>query len=891
MLSQSETTARYRSVLLLCVALSCIAWVNDSDKVQVGETPSWVIPASYDSELVRPDEELGGGVHYLLVDTQTRVNGPDVEEYWRLAFRVVNSEGVRNQSQLSIEFDPEYQSLDFHQAFVVRDGEPRNQLSLSAIDVIQQEDQLHRQIYDGRRSALLFLSDVRPGDIIEYAYTRRGLNPAFQGKFVGGRSLQWAVPVETIRHRLLWPKDRKLRIRNHGTEIERNTRSNGTTQEFTWVANEVPALVLEAETPSWFSPYPWIQFSEFEDWDQVAAWGASLYRTPPSQTDLLDAWVKEIQETHPSLQDQITATVRHVQNDIRYLGIELGAGAYEPTPSPEVLERRFGDCKDKALLCVDLLSRLGVQAAPALVNTTLCGEISRWLPSPHAFDHVIVRIVHDDQPFWIDTTIPQRGRLGDSYVPSYGRALVLTSNGEPCQKVSTPECVTPSLQINRTFQVAPPGDTTWLTVESVFSREEADWIRAAGQQTSNKELEQSFLEFYLRAYPSAEIAAPLEWADDEENNQIRVVESYTIPDFWDMEEDDLLMCDASALEMEARLHHPVRGPRTMPCALPFPMHVSSVTTLHLPQDWSIDNESRVVETNQFRLAMNRVRAKNKITLFHEYQVKVDHVTAEGFAAYCDEVEKARSQLGYYLTYPKNVSANFAAAGSTPADEDFSSTYQSGLHVGASGVAAFVVVLSLFMAVQILRLRPRVRDEEIPDPRTRPRFGGIWLTLLGLNLIGATIIRSMEIYSCLPVFTVEGWHLMSQESVAGLPANLGQVILGVVCVEWFLLVLCSVSVILYFMRRRSFRSVCMAFLLINCGVSMGSMSLFEGILEEVDKRDAARTFWFSVIWVAYLYRSERVKELFVNGIERRRLSPAQEALMEKHGLPVRNPIES
>ena len=44
-----------------------------------------------------------------------------------------------------------------------------------------------------------------------------------------------------------------------------------------------------------------------------------------------------------------------------------------PKPTQELLTlaRRFGDCKDKALLTVTLLRALGVQADPVLVNTDL----------------------------------------------------------------------------------------------------------------------------------------------------------------------------------------------------------------------------------------------------------------------------------------------------------------------------------------------------------------------------------------------------------------------------------------------------------------------------------------------------------------------------------------
>ena len=47
--------------------------------------------------------------------------------------------------------------------------------------------------------------------------------------------------------------------------------------------------------------------------------------------------------------------LRMIQDNIRYASISTGPGSYRPHPSDLVLERNFGDCKDKSLLLVNLL--------------------------------------------------------------------------------------------------------------------------------------------------------------------------------------------------------------------------------------------------------------------------------------------------------------------------------------------------------------------------------------------------------------------------------------------------------------------------------------------------------------------------------------------------------
>jgi len=47
-----------------------------------------------------------------------------------------------------------------------------------------------------------------------------------------------------------------------------------------------------------------------------------------------------------------------LQQTIRYMGVEVGVGSHTPTHPNAVLTRRFGDCKDKALLVLNMLDAL-----------------------------------------------------------------------------------------------------------------------------------------------------------------------------------------------------------------------------------------------------------------------------------------------------------------------------------------------------------------------------------------------------------------------------------------------------------------------------------------------------------------------------------------------------
>src|SRR3982750_3322319 len=82
---------------------------------------------------------------------------------------------------------------------------------------------------------------------------------------------------------------------------------------------------------------------------------------------------------------RVAAVLRLVQRQVRYLGGEIGAGTHAPSAPDLVYARRWGDCKEKALLMVAMLHALGVDASPALVNTERRDDIDHDLPNAGSF--------------------------------------------------------------------------------------------------------------------------------------------------------------------------------------------------------------------------------------------------------------------------------------------------------------------------------------------------------------------------------------------------------------------------------------------------------------------------------------------------------------------------
>jgi hypothetical protein len=145
---------------------------------------------------------------------------------------------------------------------------------------------------------------------------------------------------------------------------------------------------------------------------------------------------------------QLETLLAFLRQDVRYVAVEVGIGGFRPTPAAETLERRWGDCKDKSLLLIDLLHEVGVEAYPVLIRSSLGSDIDAAFPSPGQFNHLIVAVpegavaTEEDDPvadayLFLDPT-QERGGAGWLAPWVQGkRALVV--RGEKSALVTTPQ--------------------------------------------------------------------------------------------------------------------------------------------------------------------------------------------------------------------------------------------------------------------------------------------------------------------------------------------------------------------------------------------------------------------------------------------------------------------
>ncbi len=132
---------------------------------------------------------------------------------------------------------------------------------------------------------------------------------------------------------------------------------------------------------------PTLQFGNVKTWAEVAkAYGA---RAQPVVTPSISTKAREITMGARSLMQRVEQLHHWVAGNIRYVSVTLENGGVIPNPAHKVLERGYGDCKDKSILLQALLASLGIESTAVLIDVEPIYVLPPQ-PATAAFDHVIV---------------------------------------------------------------------------------------------------------------------------------------------------------------------------------------------------------------------------------------------------------------------------------------------------------------------------------------------------------------------------------------------------------------------------------------------------------------------------------------------------------------------
>lgn len=359
--------------------------------------------------------------------------------YTQLVVQVRTDRGADAWRTWSASYSPDRQELRIDRARVLKpDG--------TWVEAFQESDRSasepwYRLYYDERLRQLSFPALAR-GDVLEIAVrtddvAAENLLADSFGELV---FLSNGTPKRRMDYVLLVPVGRRIHANEAQAGVTRTERPvAGGLVEHRWTARALARIRGEPGLPGWIEIVPYVHVSTYASWDDVARFYGSLVREPLTPgRDVRALALRLAAEVRASRRERgeapegderaiVEAVHRFVVTNTRYVGLEFGIHGYRPYRVDDVLQRRFGDCKDKASLAHALLASLGIDARLVLLRMRSLGVAPPAPASLAIFNHAVLYVPRLD--LWLDGTASYAGARDLPAEDRGATALVIEPDG------------------------------------------------------------------------------------------------------------------------------------------------------------------------------------------------------------------------------------------------------------------------------------------------------------------------------------------------------------------------------------------------------------------------------------------------------------------------------
>lgn len=606
--------------------------------------PAWVQPTSVGTV---PAELPASAVQLLLVERQTRLAPAGSQRFVRVVRQINDASGLQQAAQIEVEFDPTYQQLALHHIDVWRGGTRIRKLDAAKVKLLHREPQLERQMIDGRMTASLVLDDVRVGDRIDLAYSLDGDNPVFDGKFVDADWTQASLgPVALYQYRLLSPTARPVRHRSGDPSVVVSSRVQGDWRETLFQRRLAPQFRYDPTAPGGAYLKDQLQLSEFADWAEVARWADGLFAMASRPGPDVMARAAELAAQTSDPAERLRLALDLVQNEIRYFGTEIGANSHRPAPADAVLRQRFGDCKDKVSLLKAVLQALGLPSTPVLVSTHYLRDVNGMLPSPLAFDHVVIRTALGERPLVLDPTRTlQTGPATARQALGLGEGLLASAESNALLKLPGSES-TLWADVVDTLSFGKLSEDAVLESRQTYHGDFAERVRQARASLPAADFDAQMATEHLRMYPRLQPEGGAVVTDVPQANAVTVVLRFRMTEPWRFPEQRQLLTDVGFPVLMSVLRLPDQSPRTRPLRLSLPGIYRQSVVMRFAEDvYRKPATERVDEVaTHFRLSLAIAGQANTQRVDGELRVLNDTVAVADFQRHRDALIKAWPRL-------------------------------------------------------------------------------------------------------------------------------------------------------------------------------------------------------------------------------------------------------
>jgi transglutaminase-like putative cysteine protease len=375
------------------------------------------------------------------ISTQSSLTDIHVNKDWtvvqrmEVTKRVETDQGISILGEQKISYNSAHEKVRVIKAYTLQPDGTKDMVTPDRIRTQDDQDDAGNGIYSESKVKVIIFPNVRLESKTYYLVESTIHTPDFPKQFTWTEYFSPHKQYRQAEVRFSHAAALKIHVQGKGMTGGRiyspdKEKSNVVRYSYRYAQDQAypvePGMVSYTDFAPQFSASSFTSYAEVAKAYQDRA--APKARVTPEIRDL----ALKIIGNADSSSEKVQRLYSWVARNIRYLGIYAGSGGYVPHAASSILKARYGDCKDHATLLEALLSSIGIESSPALINSESAYELPN-LPSFAVFDHVITYV--PSLNLFLDSTsrMTPMGLLPSGVV---GKPALVTATG---QVIITPQ--------------------------------------------------------------------------------------------------------------------------------------------------------------------------------------------------------------------------------------------------------------------------------------------------------------------------------------------------------------------------------------------------------------------------------------------------------------------
>ena len=336
------------------------------------------------------------GVTVLRDHTKIELAADGSAVEWRAyTRRIETASAVDRHGEARIPFIESMAKVEVLEAWTESPDGTRVDVKPDQIRTLSDNDGSERDFGDGKVKVIIFPA-VAKGAVLHYRTKTIEREQPFPGHYTYARHVSPHFRFEDIRVRIEYPAQVKLRFhvrggfeRLQGEPPDGSAAANTQVAEFRF--RQDTAHPPEGGRVDLNDFAPGLLMSTFAGHAEFAKAYQARAEPQAQATPAIRAQAAEITRGLSTERQKIQAIYQWVSRHIRYVYAHVGVGGWVPRPADQILETRWGDCKDHVTILESLLKAVGVDSSPALINSGESYTLPE-LPVLNPLNHVITYV-------------------------------------------------------------------------------------------------------------------------------------------------------------------------------------------------------------------------------------------------------------------------------------------------------------------------------------------------------------------------------------------------------------------------------------------------------------------------------------------------------------------